>query len=584
VRISNLAVILAPVALLAGSFWLQGQQSTPAGNPSASQDPQATPSVPTFRAVARSVVLDIAVVDSGGHSVKGLQEGDFTILEDGAPQVLQSFEEHNDGTPSKLESPPKLPANTFTNSVARPNSNASTIILLDALDTSIQAQMYAYEQVVNYIKHAPPGASMALFQLDDGMHLVQDFSSDPQVLLDAVESKRSHPRLGFCAGMPDCQRRRHDILVAGMRELGRYLSGIPGRKNLVWFIGTVPHEIYGVGIGNPFRDSFSFVDDLSQTSDLLTLSRVAVFPIDVRGLIAPTGGANSHIGLRVAYEDDSLVQVAEATGGKAFLSTNGVKDAIAEVVDTGSNYYTVSYTPTNDNWNGEFRQIKVELDQRGYSLEYRHGYVARNREGQEQRHVDKVQRKQSSGRFVPTSGPAAPAPSAPHGDLHAAMSFAAIPSTELIFTASLAPSAAVEKIGKKATPPPDNYLSPDFLSKPFREYNVLYAIDIRKIGLNQTPDGVRHGQLDFVAVLYDDRGEVVNSLISTAILDLTDPTYRHLAQNGFSISQPIAIPVKGNYFLRLGIRDAVGERVGAMQIPVDEIKLGVAGAGQTLAP
>jgi hypothetical protein len=120
--------------------------------------------------------------------------------------------------------------------------------------------------------------------------------------------------------------------------------------------------------------------------------------------------------------------------------------------------------------------------------------------------------------------------------------------------------------------------------KPFRDFDILYATDARKLGLNQTPDGVRHGQVSYVAVLYSDQGDVVNSIITTLSLDLTPPTYRHLAQTGLPITQRIAVPVKGNYFLRLGIRDESGDRVGALEIPIDAVKLGVAGAGQTLTP
>jgi VWFA-related protein len=603
VRINTLLVVLVLMALLAGAGPLGGQQSAPQPVPqsvspsvppegsSTPQGAQTAQAAPTFNAVARAVILDIAVGDAQGHAVRGLKQSDFTVIEDGAPQTLKSFEEHNVDTVANASAAdhPKLPANTFTNDVAGPNGTASTVILLDALDTSIQAQMYAYEQVSNYMKHVPAGTSMAVFELDEGMHLVQGFTSDPEVLLDAIKSKRSKPRLGFCESRrPDCQRRRHEILVAGMRELGRYLSGIPGRKNLIWFVGVVPHEIYGISIGNPFRDRFEFVDDLNQSSDLLTLSRVAVYPVDARGLIAPSGGGNTHTALRVAYQDDSLQRVAEATGGKAFYNTNGLKDAIAEVVDTGSNYYTVSYTPTDNNWNGGFRHIKVELDRHGYTLEYRHGYRARNRESQEERHLASVEKKKSSGESIAAAGTesgteAGASGDTPQGNLHAAMSFGAIPATELIFTASLAPSNAVQKIEKKATPPAGNYLSPEFQGKPFREYNILCATDAHKIALNRTPDGLRHGQLEFAAVLYGDQGEIVNSLLSTATLDLKDPTYRRLMETGYSLSLPIAIPVKGNYFLRIGVRDTVGDRVGAMEIPVDEIKLGISGAGQAPA-
>jgi VWFA-related protein len=555
---------------------LYGHQPQLSASEQSSQAPQNVSSTPTFSAVARSVVLDIAVVDASGHPVKGLKQSDFAVSEDGAPQTLTSFEEHDFSASTNASPFSKLPVNTFTNYVANTNNGASTVILFDALDTSLEAQMYAHEQVTNYIKHVAAGTSIAIFQLDDGMHLVQDFSRDPQILLDAVNSKRGRPHLGFCENRTtDCERRRQAILLEGMKELGSYLAGIPGRKNLIWFIDSIPKEIYGDGSSNPFKDSFDFVDNLMLTTDLLTLSRVAVYPVDTRGLIAPNGGANTHIGLRVAYEDDSLEQIAKATGGKAFSNTNGLKDAIAEVVDTGSSYYTVSYTPTNKNWGDEFRHIKVELDKHGYGLEYRHGYRARNRESQEEHHLESVRKKKDSGRFIPAS---AVTPGSKPGDLQTAMNFGSIPSTELIFTARLAASKDTEKIRKKTPPPLNNYLSADYRSKPFHEFNILYDTDIRKISFKQTLDGVRHGQMDFVAVLYDDRGEIVNSLISTAKLDLTQATYEHFVQAGFALSQPIAIPAKGNYFLRLGIHDAIGERVGAMEIPVDEVKLGITSA------
>ena len=35
----------------------------------------------------------------------------------------------------------------------------------------------------------------------------------------------------------------------------------------------------------------------------------------------------------------------------------------------------------------------------------------------------------------------------------------------------------------------------------------------------------------------------------------------------------IQVPVKGNYFLRLGVRDTATDRVGALEIPVDRIAL-----------
>jgi len=46
----------------------------------------------------------------------------------------------------------------------------------------------------------------------------------------------------------------------------------------------------------------------------------------------------------------------------------------------------------------------------------------------------------------------------------------------------------------------------------------------------------------------------------------------------------LAIPAKGNYFFRFGVHDTIGDKIGAMEVPVDDVKLGIAGPGQTLTP
>jgi hypothetical protein len=165
------------------------------------------------------------------------------------------------------------------------------------------------------------------------------------------------------------------------------------------------------------------------------------------------------------------------------------------------------------------------------------------------------------------------------GGFDASMALGAVPPTEIIFHASVAPDNQTAKLDKKAPLPPDNFLRPDFLGKPVRTYNLLLVADLHRIKLSRTSDGIRHGTVDFVSVVYGSSGEVVNSLLSTVSLDLNDGTYRKALLSGLPVKQQIAIPVKGNYFLRVGVHDIAGDQVGALEIPVDQIKLGVAGAG-----
>jgi hypothetical protein len=45
------------------------------------------------------------------------------------------------------------------------------------------------------------------------------------------------------------------------------------------------------------------------------------------------------------------------------------------------------------------------------------------------------------------------------------------------------------------------------------------------------------------------------------------------------VRQEIAVPVKGNYFLRVGVHDLESDRIGALEIPVDQVRAGVSGQG-----
>jgi hypothetical protein len=280
-----------------------------------------------------------------------------------------------------------------------------------------------------------------------------------------------------------------------------------------------------------------------------------------------------------------MEEVADATGGKAYYNTNGLKQAIAEIVNNGTYYYTLAYATTNTNWDGKYRHIKVSAAS-GLHLQYRRGYYARSYEKRERRQLTALQKRQASEAYHPEGeGQAQPNGAQiprPREGFAAAMALGAVPPTELIFNASLAPSSGVKKIEKNQAPPADNYLRPEFQNKPYREYHVLYLADAHKLKLTRTADGLHHGQVEFVAVVYDAHGDVVNSLKSSAELNLSKENYQKMLRYGFGMTQVVAIPVKGEYFLRLGVHDLTSEDVGALEIPVDEVKLGVAGAGLTV--
>ncbi len=564
--------------LLLNSTLMVGAQSP--GQASAADLPPDQEHVPTFTVNAREVVLDVVAIDSKGHSVKGLKESDFKLLEDGVPQTIKGVSEHSAMSPAdgaRFASAGKRPPNSFSNFVPEGNGNSVTVILIDALDSPIEAQMYLRQQLIAFMKIVPPGNTFAIFQMDSRMHLVQGFTSDPQVLLKAVESKRDPVALPALVE----RESREKLMDAGLHLMGQYLEGFPGRKNLIWFTGSFPHAVLGLS-GNPFPDSIDFDNRSSRAANALSLSRVAVYPIDDRGLEVYRGHDFSHM---------EMERIAEATGGKAFYNTNGLKDALTEIAETSSDYYTLAYSPTNPVWRAHKRNVKITVDGKKITLLYRHTYYART-ERKAQRVAD-LKSTAASRQYVagsPTDMTSAPAetpanapqtpPKEAFGD---AMELGGMSSAELLFNVSVTPATSVIKLGKGEPLPPNSFLRSDFQTKPFREYQLLYVVDPNKISFTQSADGIRHARLDFVAVVYNNQGEILNSIVTTEAVKMDETTYRKAldSRRNVSLEQTIAVPEKGNYFLRLGVHDLVGDLVGALEIPVDTIQKGVAGPGAT---
>ena len=591
---SNLRLLLLVLVLTGwvGVANLWAQQSPPTAAPDAGVAAQGLQrrddNVATLRTAVRLVLLDVVVTDKQGRPVRGLKQSDFSLLEDGVPQVLSSFQEHHPITPgeaAKAEAAVKLPPNHFTNYEPVANENAATVFLLDALDTPVQAQMYLREQMIAYMKTVPPGTKIAIFQLDTQMHMIQEFTSDREVLQQVVNSKRNQPVLSPLLGGPSApnyvrEQLRQQYLTEGMQGLARYLAPFPGRKNLIWFTARVPMPVYGPGIDVPFPDMTSFIDDFSKTTDVLTLSRIAVYPVDARGLqtnpaFSAAGGGRGGRGgglggfeTRQFYQHGDLDDVAEATGGRAFYNTNGLKEAIAEVVDTGSNYYTLSYSPANRIWDGGYRKLQVKLAQEGLHLEYRRGYFARNDEVAENRHMAQVSGQR---RLLPGQ----PAVNLPPTSMESAMRMGAAAPRDIVFIADVTPSADVSKAKGDEPLAKDNFLAKQYRKDAYREYQIHYSLNAQQARFMPTPDESYHGRLEFVAVVYDNTGAVVNSKSAQVPIDVDQVTYAQMLQAGLGSVQTIAIPVKGNFFLRIGVHDMSGDRVGALEIPVDQIKPGL---------
>jgi VWFA-related protein len=569
--------------LLLGIEGLAAQQPVPpAPIASPAQTQNSTQPTTTLTVKAHLVLLDVVVTDKHGQPIHGLKQSDFQLSEDGVPQTIASFTEH-DAVSAPVAAPlPKLPPNTFTDHAPVTNAGVMTVLLFDelsfsgasgkALVRSFGDGAYTRDQVAAFAKTMPPGTAACIFRLDwSGLRLIQDFTTDSQALEEAVKSNRNAQRFGgLGVGL-------YDVRAAAMRDLARYLAAFPGRKNLIWFSGGITPQVSIGAPGSPFPDISTFDDDMKGVTDTLTLSRVALYPVDTRGLVVNRGE-----GFNIMIEGGEASDLASATGGKAFYNTNGIKQAVAEVVATGSNYYTLSYSPANNLWNGNFRKLKIKLanDLSTYAgpfrLEYRSGYYARDTAPSRTPASSPSSEQSANARklisYSPKGDPAGYG-AQKRTPLESAMSFGAVAPFQILFQAHVTPELSTEKIKRNMPPPKDNYLKAQWLHTPYRNYHIHYSIDPQGIQFASQRVGFYHDTIQFAAIVYDDTGQQVNSLIETIPIEVDPERFGQIMQSGMGIDQTIAIPTHGEFFLRLGVHDLNSDHIGTLEVPVETIKL-----------
>jgi hypothetical protein len=76
------------------------------------------------------------------------------------------------------------------------------------------------------------------------------------------------------------------------------------------------------------------------------------------------------------FPDLALRRFAQETGGATFWGRNDLDAQIAASSRDGAHYYTLSYYPSNHNFDGKFRLISVKVNRAGAHARTRAGYFA----------------------------------------------------------------------------------------------------------------------------------------------------------------------------------------------------------------
>jgi VWFA-related protein len=238
------------------------QQSAPAG----------AAEVPVIRAETRLVLVDTVVTDKKGDYVRDLAQKDFKVWEDGKEQPITSF--------------------SFEDSANSANPQPHYMVLFfdnSTMDMGDQAR--ARDAAAKFIDaNAGPGHLIAIADFGGSVHISQNFTADAERLKQVVigmkgssVSPNAPPpvlvaSLSTPSAAPSLVNAEADYgvqtVLLALRSLAKSLSTVPGRKTLVMLTSGFPMNV-------------EYQAELTAVIDTCNKSNVAIYPIDVRGLVAP---------------------------------------------------------------------------------------------------------------------------------------------------------------------------------------------------------------------------------------------------------------------------------------------------------
>ena len=349
-----------------------------------------------------------------------------------------------------------------------------------------------------------------------------------------------------------------------LQQIARYLAGVPGRKNLIWFSGSFP-------LCQLKDTKCPYKQQMDETMDVLAKAQVSIYPIGASGLApdaindasAPPdhsldanlahGASPSQVATKAQVGSlsagsaernntrDTMESFARETGGQAIYNSNDLRGALERDIANGSRYYTVSYTPPQDSANGKMHSIKLQLATGKYKLAYRRYY------------------------FGQTSKAIKTEATVPSGDpLHPMMQHGMPDFTELLYRIRMVPvapqpAADVPRAGENAA-----------LPGPATRYRVNFMLGMGGLDLSQSPDGKRSGAIEVALVAYSRGGKPLNWELRTVGLAVTPQQFDAAQHAGIPFQLDLDIP-KGDVFLRSGILDLSSHRAGTIEIPLSAV-------------
>jgi VWFA-related protein len=556
--------------------------------PASPQAPAAPQDKATIKTNVEEVLLDIVVRDKKGKPVYDVTPGDVTVTDNGVKQHLTSF---------RLVQGIEAVSGEGAHTALDPLHQVRLVTLaFQAMGGGDQRQL-ARRAAIDLIKgELATNAFYSVVEIDTHLNLLQPFTRDRDALQKAIEKATSgadatqfnaesdraksqlQQRLQQMTGQPDVAQAlrtldsspapppgspalgsaavdakmieimldmtKYDVvmtdgtrlLLAALQSLVNGLSGLPGRKSVIYFTWglVVPPNLDEqfknlTSMANRANVTFYTIDTNGVTTwsqNGQAASQLAQAARDSQANMQKSGNVsmgmikasdNAEMSMR-ANGRNELLNLADGTGGFMVADSNDLRTPVRKINEEIASYYEVSYNPAIQNFDGSFRRVKVEVNRKDVAVQARNGYFALPAE------------LRSSG-LMPFEPP---------------------------LLKALADGATVHDVAFRA-----RLLR--FQTMP-QGISTAIVVEVPVENLEFQPDQPKHmnARVSMLALVKNENGSVMQKFTRDVPIQATEENLGSIKQGNFVYKDVLTLP-PGKYTLEAAIMDRVNNKIGTVR-------------------
>ncbi len=340
-------------------------------------------------------LVQVHVTDKQGNPVTDLTKDDFILYDNKKLQTITDFEKHLQAIPEKPIKPEKKAVEIIDETKLPPSLDISSrmnrkFILFFATPELAKSKKAARHFLDTQIQPTDEVAVMS-YSLMSGLELHEYFTSSMEKVKEAIknitgvqgpgirssgeitlegEGARAETEARKGEGPENVGQHRLSVthlappaspetesrvfqaktFIDGLKELAQSMRSVPGIKNVIFFSEGIPR-------------SFLFGEKQTLRENYEEMGRefaAANSPVHAVSMIGP-------------YPDQSLEMLSELTGGQFFNTVDYYEKIAEQIQSVTSNYYVLGYY-IDEEWDGKYHDIKVEVKRKGCEIHGQKGY------------------------------------------------------------------------------------------------------------------------------------------------------------------------------------------------------------------